>query len=102
MRLNTAGRPDRNWWPNSRDRRKYSPGRNARNLTQEKLAELADLNIRTARKSKRVSYVYHNGDPPSTALNCPWTIYFPLDRRVTLEYRLIFGGTNLRKGFSMA
>jgi len=53
--------------------------RNARNLTQEKLAELADLNIRTIQKIEagELNVLITTAIRLQRALNCPWEHLLP-------------------------
>jgi len=53
--------------------------RNARNLTQERLAELADLNIRTIQKIEagKLNVLITTAMRLQRALNCSWDRLFP-------------------------
>ena len=53
--------------------------RNARNLTQEKLAELADLNIRTLQKIEagELNVLITTAVRLQRALRCPWDSLLP-------------------------
>jgi transcriptional regulator with XRE-family HTH domain len=53
--------------------------RNARNLTQEKLAELADLNIRTIQKIEAgdLNVLITTAIRLQRALKCPWDNLLP-------------------------
>jgi transcriptional regulator with XRE-family HTH domain len=57
--------------------------RNARNLTQEKLAELADLNIRTVQKIEagELNVLITTAIRIQRALKCPWDSLLPPVRR---------------------
>jgi transcriptional regulator with XRE-family HTH domain len=53
--------------------------RSARNLTQERLAELADLNIRTVQKIEagKLNLLITTAIRLQRALNCSWERLFP-------------------------
>ena len=57
--------------------------RNARNLTQEKLAELAELNIRTVQKIEagELNVLVTTAIRLQNALKCPWESLLPVAKR---------------------
>jgi transcriptional regulator with XRE-family HTH domain len=57
--------------------------RNARSLTQEKLAELADLNIRTVQKIEagELNVLITTAIRLQSALKCTWDSLLPVARR---------------------
>jgi DNA-binding XRE family transcriptional regulator len=51
--------------------------RTARSVTQEKLAELADLNTRTIQKIESGSLEHSDHDPYPSGLGCKWDKLLP-------------------------